>query len=310
MMRRHSNISKKSKIILICTTFSSILSTHAFSSFKTGLRSSQPKTNLDMGILDNVPTIMDSDASTTFGSISHLILDVGIKFIDPQSTACRHLLESIGQVFGLLSYCASNECIQSDELIYQALKISFSFLIAAKTTIPTIEATLNLMINPANCPLSSRDKQAYEDLFEPIGLSWIHYNTLKYNGAFEWISLKPNEKILLPSSCQNANRGTNLKDLTKRALEKEIYWLYQGSTNNKSINDIIFASNILQAENEDSSKEKNIIAGENGATVLKINSHKILKLVENDANRVASQCIAIAINCNFAITIVNCKVKA
>jgi len=40
----------------------------------------------------------------------------------------------------------------------------------------------------------------------------------------------------------------------------------------------VFASNIF----ESTSKERFIIAGDNGAIMLKINSHKISKLLEND----------------------------
>ena len=282
MMTAYSTLNKKSKIILFCTICKTLSGTDAFSSFKTDIRSSQRNVNLKMGLFENMPTIIDNDASSTFGALSHLILDVGTKVIDPGRVGSLQLLESIGQVFGLISYCTSNECIRFDELTYQAVKMTFSIFILLKTTIPTIEASLNLAINPVNCPLSSRDKQAYEDLFEPIGLSWLHYNTLKYYGAFEWITLKSNEIITLPNSKQSTSTGSKLKDLTKRALEKDIYWLYQGSTNDEN-NNIIFASNILQSTNNNSVNERKIIAGHNGATILKINSHKILKLLENDA---------------------------
>ena len=271
------------KTTLFFTASTLISPSIGFSSLVIPLRSDPSKTKLKMGIFENIPTIMDSDASTTFQTLGHLVLDVGTEVIDPEETAILQSLESIGQVFGFLSYCAKNGCIQSDELIYHAMKISFSILVLFKTIIPNIKAVMNLMINPACFSASSSDKQAYEDLFEPIGLSWMDYNTLKYNGAFEWITLNPNEKILLSDCSQDKNRGTNLKDLTKKALEQEIYWLYEGSTNDENINNIIFASSILQSANKDPADERNIVAGDNGATILKINSDKILKLVENDA---------------------------
>ena len=274
-----------SKTILLLTASSLILpSSNAFTSFgpTTAFRTSSPKTNLKMGLFENIPTIMDNDMSATFGTLSHLALDVGTAVINPQQTACLRLLESIGQVFGLLSYCSSNQCIHSDELIYQAMKISFSFFLLMKTTIPAMKAGLNCMIKPENCPLSSRDRQAYEDLFEPIGLSWLHYNTLKYNGAFEWINLNPNEKIILSTSSQDTNIRSNSKDLTRRALEKEIYWLHEGSTNDDNCSNLVFASNIFESSSKYSSDERHIMAGDDGATILKINSHKISKLLETD----------------------------
>ena len=272
-----------SKTILLSTATLILPSSNAFSSFGTAFRTSSPKTNLKMGLFENIPTIMHNDVSTTFGTLSHLALDVGTAVISPQQTACIRLIESIGQVFGLMSYCSSNHCIQSDELIYQTIKIAFSFFLLMKTTIPAMKAGLNCVIKPDSCPLSSRDRQAYEDLFEPIGLSWLHYNTLKYNGAFEWINLNADEKIILPSFNQDTNTRSNTKDLTKRALEKEIYWLHEGSTNDQSCSNLVFASNIFESRSKNCSDERHIIAGDSGATILKINSHKISKLLENDA---------------------------
>ena len=271
-----------SNTILLFTASIIISSSNAFTSFVTAFRTSSPKTNLKMGLFENIPTIMHNDVSTTFGTLSHLALDVGAAVISPQQTACLRLIESIGQVFGLLSYCSSNQCIQSDELIYQTIKIAFSFFLLMKTTIPAMKAGLNCVIKPDNCPLSSQDRQAYEDLFEPIGLSWLHYNTLKYNGAFEWINLNADEKIILPSFNQYTNTRSNTKDLTKRALEKEIYWLHQGSTNDESCSNLVFASNIFESTSKNCSDERHIIAGDSGATILKINSDKISKLLEND----------------------------
>jgi len=75
------------------------------------------------------------------------------------------------------------------------------------------------------------------------------------------------------------NARSTLKDLTKRALEKEIYWLHEGSTNNENNNNLVFASNMFESS---SMNERNIIAGDNGASILKINSHQISKLLQND----------------------------
>ena len=86
-----------------------------------------------------------------------------------------------------------------------------------------MKAGLNCVIKPNNCTLSTRDRHAYRELFEPIDLSWLHYNTLKYNCTFEWINLNADEKITLLSFNQDINTISNAKDLTKRVLEKETY---------------------------------------------------------------------------------------
>ena len=120
--------------------------------------------------------------------------------------ASLRLIESIGQVFGLLSCYSSNQCMQSGILTCQNIKSALSFFLLIKLKINAMKAGLNSVIKPDNCPLSSRDRQVFEDLFLPIGLSWLHYYTLKYNGAFEWIILNSDEKITLLSFNQDIIR--------------------------------------------------------------------------------------------------------
>ena len=94
--------------------------------------------------------------------------------------------------------------------------------------------------------------------------------------------MNPNEKIILSTSSQDTNIRSNIKDLTRRALEKEIYWLHEGSTNDDNCSNLVFASNIFESSSKYSSDERHIMAGDDGATILKINSHKISKLLETD----------------------------
>ena len=159
-----------SNTILLFTASIIISSSNAFTSFGTAFRTSSPKTNLNMGLFENAPAIMHNDASTAFGALSHLALDIDASVASPQQTACLRLIESISQVFGLLRYCSSNQCIQSDELMCQTIKIAFSFFLLMKTAFPAMKVSLNCVIKPDNYPLSSRDRQACEELFEPIGL--------------------------------------------------------------------------------------------------------------------------------------------
>ena len=124
-----------------------------------------------MELFENVIVTMHDDVPNAFITLSHIFLDDGAAEISPHQTACLRLIESIGKVLSLLSYCSSNQCIKSDMLMCQKIKAALSFFLLIKPTIPALKDGLNCVTNPNNCHLSSRDRQAHEDLFEPIGLS-------------------------------------------------------------------------------------------------------------------------------------------
>ena len=80
-----------------------------------------------------MPVIIHHDVHNAFHTLSHIVLDVVTAEISPQQTACLQLIESIGQVFGLLNCCLSHQCIQSDELMCQKIKMTFSSFFSHKT---------------------------------------------------------------------------------------------------------------------------------------------------------------------------------
>ena len=84
-----------SKMLLLFTASVLLTSSEAFSSVGTAFRTPS-RTNLKMGFFENVPTLMNNDVSATFGTLSHLALDIGTSVISPQHTACLRLIESIG----------------------------------------------------------------------------------------------------------------------------------------------------------------------------------------------------------------------
>ena len=85
-----------SKMLLLFTTSVLLTSSEAFSSIGTAFHTPSSRTNLKMGFLENVPTLMNNDVSATFGTLSHLALDIGTSVISPQHTAYLRLIELIG----------------------------------------------------------------------------------------------------------------------------------------------------------------------------------------------------------------------
>ena len=118
-MKTSFNFLIQSKMLLLCISLIIFPSSESFSAFPTAFHnnicistfSSPSTTNLKMGLVENIPTIMDNDISTIFRTLSDLALDIGTAVVSPEETGCIKLIESIGQGFGLLSYCASHQCI-------------------------------------------------------------------------------------------------------------------------------------------------------------------------------------------------------
>ena len=145
-----------------------ISSSRTLTSFGAAFYNSQQKNKMEL--FENTPVTMHDDVPNECITLSHILPDVDAAVISPQQTACLRLIESIGKVLSLLSYCSSNQCIKSDMLMCQKIKAALSFFLLIKPTIPALKDGLNCVTNPNNCHLSSRDIQAHEDLFEPIGL--------------------------------------------------------------------------------------------------------------------------------------------
>ena len=113
------------------TAFPTIPLSSTIAYFGTAFSKSSKKRKIEL--FENVPVIIHHDVHNAFHTLSHIVLDVVTAEISPQQTACLQLIESIGQVFGLLNCCLSHQCIQSDELIYQTIKMTLSSFFSHKT---------------------------------------------------------------------------------------------------------------------------------------------------------------------------------
>ena len=279
-----------------------------------------------------VPTILNSDPITPFRllesaeyfhpevsnsadrlsmnliSLSHTALDIGLSVVSPEETFFIRFLGIIGRSIGLFTRYSSSQGIMEEELILQSATILISVVLLFKSLFPLAKALVHSISNKTNDHY--RDSNAYNALFEPIGLSWLQYNALYANDILEWIDLGPSEEILLSNSKERSSEiKTNFRFLLKKALEKDIYWLHGGSievlfdrkygrkiekldnfdlTSNDNISDIIFASNVFWTKcntTNDSitfAPEKLIKGGSSGAELLKINSEKLCSLMEDD----------------------------
>merc|ERR1712157_525865 len=175
------------------------------------------------------------------------------------------LIDSLGQIFGLMSYWSANQCIEPDEVTYHLFKTILTVFFLIKSVLPIMSTLLHYASQFELNMSSSLDKSVYEEVFQPVGLTWLSYNTLKANGGVEWIDLNSREKVNVKKDIAEHSRS-NIKDLTKAFLNNDVYWLCQGE-----VNVVNGEETILKQSRYD------------GAKILRINSDKVSKLIEDDS---------------------------
>jgi len=171
-------------------------------------------------------TVTDAEVN----AVSKAAFDVVPIIIDPEDTIIVRLIALMAKSFGVAKG-VTNESINYDDLAFQSVALVVSVSLFSKSFFPVMKAVIQTAIsNPENNPFYLDDLNAYRVLFEPIGLSEMHFNVLNANGAFEWIDAEPSQEILLSESERKTFRmKTDLKCLTRTVLDDNIYWLSSGS---------------------------------------------------------------------------------
>lgn len=130
--------------------------------------------------------------------------------------------------------------------------------------------------------LTSKDRQAFRSLFRPAGVSWGAFKEL-HSESMDWVSVEAGEVILKENDTEDA-----------------VYWLHQGDVQVWSQETLthhisgrqqvaglgLFGENrlakLLDSRSEKKSTGIKAVAGENGATLLRMNTTKLEKLLKHD----------------------------
>jgi len=241
----------------------------------------------------NTMQAMDSGTLDTLKKFSSIALDVEASAINPEPTMGVRLIDSLGQIFGLMSYWSANQCIEPDEVTYHLFKTILTVFFLIKSVLPIMSTLLHYASQFELNMSSSLDKSVYEEVFQPVGLTWLSYNTLKANGGVEWIDLNSREKVNVKKDIGEHSRS-NIKDLTKAFLNNDVYWLCQGEVNVVNGEETILKQSRYDGSscglvltsglfNKDTNGKLQIKAGDDGAKILRINSDKVSKLIEDDS---------------------------
>lgn len=224
--------------------------------------------------------MVDTGLQATALSDMALALDVA-SFLTPEASMVAHLLAVVGRLLCITSDYLPDHTTMPDELSFQMTMLGMSVQLLAKSAVPLLDS--------AFVPSSMQDKRAYCALFREFGVSWSQYKSA--SAAFDWVDVKPNTEF-------------DTKD------DEYFYWLYdgdievgingavkqvrkrRGSWKKESSSGIDLLGNVKYGNPYETSKDAGtesakleqdkLQVGENGATLLRINSKKLSDQLSGD----------------------------
>jgi hypothetical protein len=260
--------------------------------------------------------VMDADPrieAELLGDMSHIVMDF-LSLLNPDTLVLR-AASVIGRLLFLESDFVLDGKISPDDLIFQSGTLTASTILLAKSTLPFITTWLRNDRKIA----TFRDKRAYQTMFRPVGVSWLQYRILFGTGALEWIDHVPPKTVLSSTTFSADKRKCQEEEHHVHWLYQgnaEIQ--YKGSTGTVQYIDMVQGKSLyspgemgllapntkfielLQKETRRKSKKtrsersddsnapiylsqaSTVTIGFKGASVLKFNMLKLIRLTKND----------------------------
>ena len=233
---------------------------------------------------------------------SSIALDASTVFTT--NTVCLRLCNVIGRVVIMSADYTSGDSISPVEWAFQTTMLVIAARLFIQSAWPLMMAAL------LTSSLSVRDRRAYSMLFRAMGLTILQFKTLLATSALDWIEYQPNESVEVTgeyiyflysgdvtiydtgSKTGNSNHVVGGTDIARiepcvsdrifgdiqfaKVLETSVYNRARKNTQ----------SDRMPRNQENSSfhmpPPSSCIVGSNGASVLRIFTPKLLKLMEND----------------------------
>mmetsp|Transcript_5823 Transcript_5823/g.9671 ORF Transcript_5823/g.9671 Transcript_5823/m.9671 type:complete len:312 (-) Transcript_5823:352-1287(-) len=208
-----------------------------------------------------------------FNDAAHIALDL-TSLLGPATVAIR-AAAVIGRVFAMASDYVPDHAMLPEELVFQVTMLVIS--------LAGLGQSLQPLLMGLNQQLTMRDRKCFASLFRPAGFSWMQYKFLS-SAAFEWTEVTPGAII----TTDEATIGDG--------DHNELYWLYNGDAEIQSkgetlqriapksahlLGDLsVFAKTASSSKHE--FPKTTAKAGLNGATLLRINTAELKKLMKND----------------------------
>jgi hypothetical protein len=168
--------------------------------------------------------------------ISHLASDLAV-YITP-ATAYLRLAAFIGRILSMTSDYLPDHIILPEEFIFQHIMLLTTMGLLIKSIAPILQSSF--------VQTNEMDEDAYRMLFEPIGVSWTQYKSLRATSCIDWVTVDANTVLVNEHEAQifkpspildNATWTSDLGHLISDSRELEtpssnqtdcMYWLYRG----------------------------------------------------------------------------------
>ncbi|MFM7241781.1 MAG: hypothetical protein ACKO3A_06770 [Opitutia bacterium] len=231
--------------------------------------------------------------------VSHVALDM-TTFLSPR-TAWLRLGNVIGRVLILSSDYIQDDTITLDEWAFQAAMLATSVYLFARSALPLLLAAFSATA------LTVRDRRAYALLFQAVGLSILQFKVLLSSTTLEWIEYEPNQSVDLngdymyflysgeatmpvPGACaKDTESACDSLEESERLVSSRIIGEVQFA---KALEASVYKTAVSKSEKKSKAVEdtsstatapmSRFVVGPNGAAVLRISTHKLLKLMKND----------------------------
>lgn len=228
--------------------------------------------------LSYAPSVDPTVEGELLNDMAHVALDLATLF-GPSKIMLQCSLV-LGRVFAMGADYLPDHFMLPEELVFQVFMLSLSWIGLVKTAAPMAIAALASNID-------TRDGKTFSRLFQPAGTTWSQYKAMSVV-ALDWVEARPHELITT--------------DETK--TDGYIYWLYKGDAEvhskgsflynverkvNTKLEDVglgLFGESRL-LEKKDSEPERKyphttVYAGQQGATLLRIDVEALTRLMSFD----------------------------
>jgi hypothetical protein len=253
-------------------------------------------------VVRDLPSYLVADSSVVKAELMNGAIHATLDFTALWGAATLAIRSAavIGRVLVVASDVSNGREVLPDELAFQFGLLVIACNALANSALPKIKASL------APPLLTSQDRHAFRALFRPAGITWNQFKELNLC-AMDWVTLEKGQIIT-----SDEIEGLDGNDA--------VFWLYQGDveihSNDKLLHDIsrlgksqkdshaaglgllgeMRLAKLLDGQNsskktknkttgekkDESSRRMTAIVGESGATLLRMNTTKIEKLLKHD----------------------------
>jgi len=186
--------------------------------------------------------------------VGHVFLDA-FTFITKEGSVISRLLAVAGRLAFIASDYIPDHVIRTDELIFQMSMLAVASAKLSQCLMPVAHSVFS--------PSSLREKKAYILLFKEVGLPWNKYKYIVSN-AFSWVDIPPSS-IITEETLQQ---------------DKYLFWVYNGTINTNDNRNQFSKKSFISFDQGNDSLE--LITGEEGVSLLKIDVIKLQKLMNED----------------------------